>query len=636
MSPFFYLFLLLSLLRDTDALPFSTSAANDTDLVVNDRVLNNGVQLRILPLGASIVYGLMSSSGNGFRYALRNQLVDKGNPVRFVGSNHSGSMIDNECEAWPGYTIDQVAEKAELSIPSQPNLVLLHVGTNDAVQNLDIENAGDRLGSLIDRLFDAIPGVTVVASTLLPNGNSKTQANVEIYNRKIPDVVQMRQADGKQIVYVDFSSSYFSTSDLSSDGTHPTDAGYLKMAEVWYQGITAADGRGWLSLLGDGIPDVVPGGSNNSCDKVPGTAIGPIKTQMGSGTDDGLYVHASAQIDGFAGFKNPSGVNFDNPLPEGVFWADIDGDGIDDYVYLGSQSNYGIGVALSLGKGKMGKNLWSEFSPECKRQGIVFADMTGDKRDDLCCIGPDGGVTCWQNTKSNDPRAPKWVAMGTVKESEGFGQAQVRLADLDGDGRADYVAFDADTKNIYGWRNGALDNSKPAYWYPTQGVFKDLPAHDLAEWHFADLNGDGKDDLVWVNGNGQVTTWINQRGYSVGLGPEWISQGITHEGSETPVNVTFGAFMGSGRADYALTSIRDGNVYIDRWENRGHGGTTVKGDGVRYCDMTGSGSDDYLFIDADGAIHLFENQHDWGHWNDRGIIYNASPTPGGSSFRLRF
>ena len=246
MSSFsFFLLLLLSLLNNTGALPFLTSAANDTDLVLNNRALNNGVQLRILPLGASIVYGLKSSDGNGFRNALRNRLVSNGNNVLYVGSNQGGSMANNECEAWPGYTIDQVAAKAELSIPSRPTLVLLHVGTNDAVQNLDIQNAGDRLGKLIDRLFDAIPGVTVVASTLLPNANSKTQANVDIYNRKIPEVVQRRQADGKHIIYVDFSS--FKLTDLSSDGTHPTDAGYLKMAKVWYQGIVAAKGRGWVS-----------------------------------------------------------------------------------------------------------------------------------------------------------------------------------------------------------------------------------------------------------------------------------------------------------------------------------------------------------------------------------------------------
>ena len=289
MSPCFFLLLLVSVLNTIGASAFPNKTANDTDTSINDRVLDNAAQIRILPLGASIVYGFKSSDGNGFRNALRNKLINNGNPmIDFIGSNHCGTMIDNECEAWPGYTIAQVAAKAELSIPSQPNLVLLHVGTNDAVQNLDIQHAGDRLASLIDRLFDAIPGVTIVASTLLPNANPKTQANVNICNRNIPDFVQQRQAKGKRIVYVDFSSSSFGLADLSSDGTHPTDAGYLKMVEVWYQGIVAAKDRGWLPTLEHGVSNVVSGVSNNTHDAaphiVPGTTIRPMDPQVGLGT----------------------------------------------------------------------------------------------------------------------------------------------------------------------------------------------------------------------------------------------------------------------------------------------------------------------------------------------------------------
>jgi hypothetical protein len=49
----------------------------------------------------------------------------------------------------------------------------------------------------------------------------------------------------------------------------------------------------------------------------------------------------------------------------------------------------------------------------------------------------------------------------------------------------------------------------------------------------------------------------------------------------------------------------------------------VRGDGDFYCDMTGSGSDDYIFVNKTGYITLFENNHNWGYWIPWGIIYNV-------------
>jgi hypothetical protein len=51
--------------------------------------------LRILPLGASIVQGLQSSDGNGFRKLLRQQLRWKGWKVNMVGSKQNGDMNDS-------------------------------------------------------------------------------------------------------------------------------------------------------------------------------------------------------------------------------------------------------------------------------------------------------------------------------------------------------------------------------------------------------------------------------------------------------------------------------------------------------------------------------------------------------------
>jgi hypothetical protein len=56
------------------------------------------LMLRILPLGASIVYGYESIDGNGFRASLREQLIANNAAVNFVGELQVGTMLDNHVE----------------------------------------------------------------------------------------------------------------------------------------------------------------------------------------------------------------------------------------------------------------------------------------------------------------------------------------------------------------------------------------------------------------------------------------------------------------------------------------------------------------------------------------------------------
>lgn len=53
--------------------------------------------LRVMPLGASITQGYLSSDNNGYRKVLREQLRYNGWPVNMVGSLADGTMLDNVC-----------------------------------------------------------------------------------------------------------------------------------------------------------------------------------------------------------------------------------------------------------------------------------------------------------------------------------------------------------------------------------------------------------------------------------------------------------------------------------------------------------------------------------------------------------
>jgi hypothetical protein len=74
-----------------------------SDIIELDQRQYPNIPLRILPLGASITYGVHSSDGNGYRRRLKDQLRSEGWEVNMVGSQNSGNMRDNVCNCDPTY-----------------------------------------------------------------------------------------------------------------------------------------------------------------------------------------------------------------------------------------------------------------------------------------------------------------------------------------------------------------------------------------------------------------------------------------------------------------------------------------------------------------------------------------------------
>ncbi|KAH6634952.1 carbohydrate esterase family 3 protein [Chaetomium sp. MPI-SDFR-AT-0129] len=241
----------------------TSSTASPTALGLRSTTpLGHGVPLRIMPLGASITYGTASTDGNGYRASLRSQIVSgPGNPVNMVGSEQVGTMVDNDVEGWPGYRIEQVHEQALLAASTpqwHPNVFLINAGTNDAAQHYHVSAAGDRMEAMLDDLWRISPRAVVVLSTLLVNRNASTEANVGIINTQLQALAtKLRFRQGRRIVLVDMHSEAGpGTADLV-DGTHPNDGGYVKMANIWFQGLVVASDLGWLlpPQWLDGVPD---------------------------------------------------------------------------------------------------------------------------------------------------------------------------------------------------------------------------------------------------------------------------------------------------------------------------------------------------------------------------------------------
>ncbi|TKA82002.1 hypothetical protein B0A55_01733 [Friedmanniomyces simplex] len=206
--------------------------------------INNGVQLKITPLGASIVWGQDSSDGNGFRLHLRDLLERGGNNVSYVGTVFHGNMSDNACEAFPGRTIDEVDQDAlqSGSYDFVPNVILVHLGTNDcmAVANETVAIAAQRSGSLLSTIQQRDADALVMASTLIHNLVPSVEDCIKAFNAHLPAIIQQARMAGQKVVLVDMHDAV-PTSDINTtDATHPTDAGYAIMAQVWYDGIVNA------------------------------------------------------------------------------------------------------------------------------------------------------------------------------------------------------------------------------------------------------------------------------------------------------------------------------------------------------------------------------------------------------------
>ena len=207
--------------------------------------LSSAQNLRLMPLGDSITAGVSTPDGNGYRLALWNQLVGKSSALNFVGSNHdSGGMGDNDNEGHPGWKIDELGSIATgVLLQYQPNLVTLHIGTNDIARNDRVNEAPDRLSALIDQVFSAVPGTALLVSTIITSRNTGLQPVINAYNDGVRRVVQQQASSGRHIALVEMGE--VGVNDLSDD-LHPNAAGFQKMANAWYGGIQRVSTQGWV------------------------------------------------------------------------------------------------------------------------------------------------------------------------------------------------------------------------------------------------------------------------------------------------------------------------------------------------------------------------------------------------------
>ncbi|WP_250004896.1 ricin-type beta-trefoil lectin domain protein [Actinoplanes sp. M2I2] len=248
-----------------------TGAAAPTAAAAAAAAESNG-GVRVMPLGDSITEG--TQVPGGYRIGLWQRLSGAGYRVDFVGTQVNGpaALGDHDHQGHPGWRIDQIdANISRWLGTANPRTVLLHIGTNDILQNYNVASAPSRLSALIDRITATAPAADVFVATIIPLASAGQAASARTFNAALPGIVQSKVNSGKRVHLVDMHAA-LTTADLI-DGVHPTAGGYDKMAATWYAALRSVPG-----VIGDttGTPGTpaagaLVGAGSGRCLDVPGS-----------------------------------------------------------------------------------------------------------------------------------------------------------------------------------------------------------------------------------------------------------------------------------------------------------------------------------------------------------------------------
>lgn len=221
--------------------------ARDRISTIYDPCPAAGTPCRIMPLGDSITEGIGSSTAAGYRISLFRLAVSGNKKITFVGSADpsgparlDGVPFPRQHEGHAGQTATELSKLVDTSLAAnKPNIVLLHIGTNDGEDDSRRPNITD-LGTLIDKLVASAPNALVVVAQIIPVNDDDAVINMstDTYNAAMTGLIKTRADTGKHVVLVDMNKAFNANlAQYMADEVHPNDAGYKVMGEVWYQAI---------------------------------------------------------------------------------------------------------------------------------------------------------------------------------------------------------------------------------------------------------------------------------------------------------------------------------------------------------------------------------------------------------------
>ncbi len=245
-------------------------------LVLTADHLSAAPAIKIMALGDSITTGCTDPPAwafpftFGYRGPLYTRLVNAGYDFQFVGAcsepwaswpNTPVNGVDlrtvnqDHHRGYPGWrTLGVSSNVVGWLNADNPDVILLMIGTNDmgdiASGKKSLATAKSHLNDLVQKIVDTKPEAKLIVAQIPPVlpynmfGAMIGEYNAYIKNTLVPSFA----TEGKHISTVDQYAAFLTNSSdpasidesLLVDTCHPNQAGYDRMARVWFEGVKAA------------------------------------------------------------------------------------------------------------------------------------------------------------------------------------------------------------------------------------------------------------------------------------------------------------------------------------------------------------------------------------------------------------
>ncbi len=392
-----------------------------------------------------------------------------------VANNNSGSVSVLLNTTSPGATTPSFAAQQTFATGNYPESVTAADVNGDGKPDLMVANHDSNTVSVL--LNTTAPGASASSfATQQTYATGTTPASVtaaDVNGDGKPDLIVANDGNNTVSVLTNTTAPGASSPSFATQQTFATGA--------YSQSVTAAD------MNGDGKADlIVANASSNTVSVLLNTTAAP-----------------TASAPSFVA-QQPFATGSTGSAPQSVLTADINGDGKPDLIVANNNDNTVSVLLNTTAPGAIIPSFATQHSFATGRcpYSVTAADVNGDGKPDLIAANQcETTVSVLLNTTAPGASTPSFAAQQTF--TTGTSPISVTAADVNGDGKPDLITADEGSNTL----SVLLNTTTPGATTPsfaTQQTFG--TGHQPTSVTTADVNGDGKPDLIAVNSNSNTAS----------------------------------------------------------------------------------------------------------------------------------